>query len=176
MDSDRDRSDDTATPAPAATPVFSARITPHRSLDRNGFVVLMLVLGACILSTAILFAAIGAWPVLAFLAIDALIVWLAFRANFRAARAAEFVTVTENTLSVRRVAANGRTSEWTFNPYWARLSVKRDEDGVTDIAIISHGKALSIARDLAPFEKEDFAQALSAALNGVRAHPAPAPR
>ncbi|MEO1200202.1 MAG: DUF2244 domain-containing protein [Pseudomonadota bacterium] len=166
-------SSDIATADAPTTPVFAATIHPHRSLGPNGFVILMLVIAVCIGTSAILFAAMGAWPVLGFLGLDILIVWLAFRANYRAARAHETVTLTADSLTVRRIAANGRQAEWTFNPYWAQLSVKRDEDGVTDVVIVSHGKALPIARDLSPFEKEDFASAFGTALKGLREAPLP---
>ena len=155
-------------------PVFHAVITPHRSLDRNGFTVLMLIVVVLIVTTGIMFLAVGAWPVVGFLGLDILIVWLAFRANYRAARAREIIILDQNRLLVRRVAADGHSTEWAFNPYWARLVVRRDEDGdVTSIVIRSHGRDLAIAGQLAPVERDEFATAFGAALSGVRENPAP---
>ncbi len=49
------------------------------------------------------FLLLGAWPVFGFLGLDVLLVYVAFRANFRAARAYEEVTVTSSELTVRKV-------------------------------------------------------------------------
>ena len=49
----------------------------------------------------------GAWPVFGFLGLDVFLVWLAFRANFRAAKAFEEILVTPVRLVWRRVSARG---------------------------------------------------------------------
>ena len=46
-----------------------------------------------------MFLLIGAWPVFGFLGLDVLLIYIAFRANFRAARAYEEVTVTATELT-----------------------------------------------------------------------------
>ena len=61
--------------------LFSAVLTPHRSLGAVGFVVLMSLLSALSFAAGIMFYLIGAWPVVGFLGLDVLLVYLAFRAN-----------------------------------------------------------------------------------------------
>ena len=93
---------------PMAEPaIFSAIITPHRSLDATGFIVLMLVVGGIGFVCGMSFLLIGAWPVLGFCGLEMLLVYWAFRANFRAARAYEEVTVTASELTVRKVNHHG---------------------------------------------------------------------
>ena len=53
--------------------IFSAVLTPHRSLSRGGFIVLMLVLGGISLATGIVFLLAGAWPVFGFCGLDVLL-------------------------------------------------------------------------------------------------------
>ena len=71
------------------TPILAVRLTPHRSLDPAAVRVL---LAATFVVTAIFslpFYLMGAWPIVGFLGLDVLALFLAFRANFRAARAYE---------------------------------------------------------------------------------------
>ena len=85
--------------------IFAAVITPHRSLGSTGFLILMLCIGALSFACGIMFLLIGAWPVFGFLGLDVLLIYIAFRANFRAARAYEEVTVTASELTVRNQVA-----------------------------------------------------------------------
>jgi len=110
-----DNSDNAAFPEPE---IFSAVITPHRSLGKTGFLVLMLCIGAVSFVSGLLFLVIGAWPVFGFFGLDVLLIYWAFQANFRAARAYEVVTVTASELKVRKVSHRGRVRECTLNPLW----------------------------------------------------------
>ena len=56
-----------------------------------------------------------------FLGLDVLLVYLAFRLNFSAAKAYEEVTVTPSELRVRKVSHLGRAREWVLNPLWVKL-------------------------------------------------------
>lgn len=147
------------------SPFFSARLTPYRSLGPNGFVLLMLVTGAICLVSGFLFLVVGAWPVFAFFGLDVLIVYVAFKVNYAKAREYEEVHVSADDVHVIRVSARGEVQEHHINPVWARLQVTRLEDeGVTDIRLVSHGKALGIGAFLNPPDRESFAEALGKAL------------
>jgi uncharacterized membrane protein len=162
MTSDNTRRDN----APSAEPaIFSAVITPHRSLGSTGFLVLMLAIGG-------VFLLLGAWPVFGFLGLDVLLVYVAFRANFRAARAYEEVVVTSSELTLRKINPGGRVRQWTLNPLWVRLErIVHDEFGIERLFLVSRGRRLSIAACLSPDEKADFAKALSSALGEAKRGP-----
>jgi uncharacterized membrane protein len=152
--------------------IFSAVLTPHRSLSRGGFLVLMLVLGGISFATGIAFLLAGAWPVFGFCGLDVLLVYLAFKVSYRSARAYEQVTVTPSELTVRKVSHHGRISEWTLNPLWVRLDrVVHAEFGIERLFLVSHGRRLAIAGFLGPDEKASFALALSAALGEAKRGP-----
>jgi uncharacterized membrane protein len=158
---------------PSAEPtIFSAVITPHRSLGSTGFLVLMLAIGGLSFISGMVFLLLGAWPVFGFLGLDVLLVYVAFRANFRAARAYEEVTVTATELTVRKVNQRGAVRVWTLNPLWVRLDrIVHEEFGVERLFLVSRGRQLSIASALSPDEKRDFASALSAALGEAKRGP-----
>jgi uncharacterized membrane protein len=152
--------------------IFSAVLTPHRSLGRKGFLILMTVLGLISFATGTAFLLAGAWPVFGFCGLDVLLIYFAFRLSYRRAKAYEQVTVTPSELTVRQVSHHGRISEWTLNPLWVKLDrVVHAEFGIERLFLVSHGRRLAIAGFLGPQEKESFALALSAALGEAKRGP-----
>jgi uncharacterized membrane protein len=152
--------------------IFSATLTPHRSLGRVGFLILMLLFGGVSFMTGMLFLVIGAWPVLGFFGLDVLLLYLAFRLNYWHARAYEQVTVTPSSLKVRKVSHLGHVREWVLNPLWVRLDkVELEEFGIDRLFLVSRGKELSIATFLGPDEKAGFARELGNALVEARRGP-----
>jgi uncharacterized membrane protein len=152
--------------------IFSAVLTPNRSLSPTGFLIFMLVLGGASFTTGLYFLSAGAWPVFGFFGLDVLLVYWAFRVNYRSARAYEVVTVTSSELTVRKVSYHGHVKQWTLNPVWVRLH--RDEHqefGIERLFLVSHGRRLPIASFLGAREKESFALALSGALAQARRGP-----
>ncbi|MDO8534207.1 MAG: DUF2244 domain-containing protein [Xanthobacteraceae bacterium] len=145
--------------------LFAAKLAPHRSLAPAGFIALMAVLGGVSFMAGIAFLMMGAWPVFGFFGLDVALVWWAFRANYRAARAFEEISMTPNLLLVRQVSARGKAREASFNPRWVRLETTRDDiSGVTRVALVSHGVSLVIGAFLPPLYKEEIANSLAAAL------------
>jgi uncharacterized membrane protein len=152
--------------------IFSALLTPHRSLNRTGFLAVMLFLSVVSFATGIVFLMKGAWPVFGFFGLDVLVVWWAFRVNFRTGRAREEITVTATELRVRRISHRGQVAEWTFNPLWVRLDMEVDEDfGIEHLYLISRGHQIRIARFLGPEEKASFYKGLVEALNAAKRGP-----
>jgi uncharacterized membrane protein len=155
---------------PAPQPeLFSALLTPHRSLNRTGFLVLMAFLSAVSFVAGIAFLLMGAWPVFGFFGLDVLAIWWAFRINFRRAGATEEIRVTPSELRVRRVSHRGHVVEFTLNPVWVRLDQKAHaEFGIEKLYLVSKGRRVAIASFLGPDEKASFAKALMAALAAAR--------
>jgi len=152
--------------------IFSVTLKPHRSLGRLGFVVLMLLFGGASFITGMLFLILGAWPVFGFFGLDVLLLYWAFRLNYRHADAYEQVTVTPSTLKVRKVSHLGRAREWVLNPLWVQLDkVELEEFGIDRLFLVSRGKKLAIATFLGPDEKASFAKHLGHALHEARRGP-----
>ena len=158
-------------PGPEPT-LFSAIITPHRSLNGTGFLIVMLLVSGFSFLAGMVFFLLGAWPVVGFLGLDVLMVYWAFRANYRAAAAFEEVTVTPSELRVRRVSHRGKVAEWTLNPLWTQLIRDVHEDfGLQHLFLVSRGRKLPVAGFLSPPERESFAAALSTALGEAKRGP-----
>jgi uncharacterized membrane protein len=162
-------SDNDQAPEP---PIFSAMLTPHRSLSHTGFLCLMAVVGGVSLVTGVIFLLAGAWPVFGFCGLDVALMYWAFQVNYRRADSYEQVTVRPSELIVRQVSHRGAVREWTANPLWVRLDrVVHAEFGIERLFLVSRGKRLAIAAFLGPQEKESFAVALSAALGEAKRGP-----
>jgi len=157
----------------AAEPeIFTALLTPHRSLNRTGFLVMMSLLSAVSFAAGIAFLIMGAWPVLGFFGLDALAIYVAFKINFRRAKAYEEISVTPSELRLRRVSHRGHVMEWVFNPLWVRLDqIAHEEFGIERLYLVSKGRRVAIASFLGADEKASFAKALSAALAAARRGP-----
>jgi uncharacterized membrane protein len=152
--------------------LFSARLTPHRSLTRRNFHILMVFFGGASLVSSLPFVLLGAWPVAGFMGLDLVILYFAFLANFRAARAYEDVEITFFELLLAKVSAKGQRSEWRFNPAFVRLEQEKDEElGLLRLALVSRGTAVEIASFLGPNDKADFAASLSRALAEAKRGP-----
>ena len=160
---------DGATPDRFDTPIFEALLTPYRSLGRHGFYILMGALISCWLFVGILFLSIGAWPIFGFFGLDVLLVYLAFRWNYRAARAREEISVSRSALQIRKYEASGKMTTHLFNPFWTRFNVARKPDiGITTMCVESRENSVLVGGFLNPDDRENFAAAFGNALSEAR--------
>src|ERR1700688_2467098 len=107
-----------------APQLFSALLTPHRSLNRTGFLVVMAFVSVVSFAAGLAFLLMGAWPVLGFFGLDLLAIYWAFRINFRRAKASEEILVTPSELRLRRISHRGHVMEFVLNPLWVRIERK----------------------------------------------------
>jgi uncharacterized membrane protein len=157
---------------PADRRIFATRLAPHRSLTRRNFHILMVIFAAASCFSSLPFVLLGAWPVAGFMGLDVVLFYLAFRANFQAARAYEDVHLTPIELQIAKVSSRGIKAEWRFHPSWVRLDKEEHEEfGVQRLALISRGQSLEIGHFLGPDEKAKFASHLGRALAEARRGP-----
>jgi uncharacterized membrane protein len=147
---------------------FHAVLRPYRSLSPTGFVAMMSVVAGLSFLTGIVFYLAGAWPVAGFLGLDVLLIYIAFRLNYRSGRLYETVDLTPTRLVWTRVHPSGRRERFDCNPYWARVRLDERSDGRTLLAISAEGKELIFGGFLTDAERRDFASALKAALFDAR--------
>jgi uncharacterized membrane protein len=152
--------------------LFSALLTPHRSLSRTAFLVLMGFVGVISFAAGVAFWMMGAWPVFGFFGLDALAIYWAFKINFRHGKAMEEIRITPSELRLRRVSHRGQAVEFVLNPLWVQLDQEiHDEYGVEKLYLLSRGRRVSVGSFLGPDEKASFAKALNAALQAARRGP-----
>ncbi len=148
--------------------LFDAVLYPNRSLRSGGFAVVMGIVIAVNLLLGGYFFSIGAWPVLGFCGLDIVIVWLAFKLNYRQGRLRERVRVTKEEMLVARVLPSGHETRWRLQPYWTRVAIDRPVGHESQVRVTSKGKTLILGAFLSPEERARFAEALSGALGRAR--------
>lgn len=144
--------------------LYEALIEPHRSLKPSSFRTLMILIVAQGFIRSVLFCAIGAWPLTAFMALDVGIVWLAFKTSYRHARLHERVRLTKSALTVERVWPDGRRQNWAFEPAWARVVIENPGEHEVKVTLASRGVSVVLGAFLGPAQREAVAEALKGAL------------
>jgi uncharacterized membrane protein len=147
---------------------FRALLTPHRSLGPAGFLILMMLVAGVSFVTGVIFLMIGAWPVFAFFGLDVLLIYLAFRMNYRSGRLFETVELTPWRLRITRVEPSGASQDWEFNPYWVRVHVPEAVDGRTALQLVTQGRAFEFGRFLTDDERKEFGAVLADELAKAR--------
>lgn len=145
-------------------------IWPHSALNWTGMRRLLCVLTAAIAAVAVYFALKGAWLVLPFAGLEALVVCGGIYLNARWAVTREEVRLAGPDLMVSR--GRRHLVEIARLPrYWTRVALVRDPRGWYRgrLLLESHGRHLEIGAVLAEGEREALAAAL-----GSRLGPAPA--
>lgn len=148
------------------TKAWQATLTPHRSLTKQGFLIVMGLVVAVNLVVGGLFMAIGAWPVAGFAGLDVLLIWWAFRANFADARKMERISITEHELVFDRFAENRAPEQQRFVRRWVRVELEEDRERelIGRLSLVSGASRVAVGDFLAPEERKQLAAALRAAL------------
>ena len=142
-------------------------LRPHRSLSPVGFWVLMAVLAGFSFVGGVVFLLAGAWPVIGFLGIDVVLVYIAFKASYAGGRAYERVRLSPDALTVERVDPYGRREAFSLQPHWLRVEID-DVAQKGGLRLASHGHSLTIGAFLPPEERAEVADVIRAALAELR--------
>jgi uncharacterized membrane protein len=122
--------------------------------------------GLVMLLASARFIALGAWPILPFVAADlALLVW-AFRAAARASRAYERVRLDASGLVYSRVAADGSAREFRLEPLFTRVELEALSPPENRLWLGERGRRLLVGRFLTPRERQEVYSVLKRALSG----------
>jgi uncharacterized membrane protein len=144
---------------------LDAELRPNRSLSPRGFVVLISVITAINVVSALVFLRLGAALVAPFLGMAVLAIVVAFLASFRAGRVVERVQVTAGQVKVTCETPRARTVVWESPTAFTRVDTVRDEDDrMTQVVLALSAKRRTVAAALSPTERGEFARALEAAI------------
>jgi uncharacterized membrane protein len=151
--------------APSTDAIYRKRLTPHRSMSPGAFKRFILLFGAGSFALSLPFYVMGAWPVVGFMGLDVLALYLAFRVSFYSARAFETLDLTPFELRFVKTTASGARAEWRFDTYWVRLEQESHEEfGVQRVTLVARGERVEIGGFLGPDQKAELAEDLTKAL------------
>jgi uncharacterized membrane protein len=149
-------------------PLLDLTLRPHRSLSPTGFAWLMALLCAVSFVAGVVFFLVGAWPVVGFLGIDVLLVWIAFRASYARGRRRERVTLYADRLEIERVDPQGRIATESWQPYWLKVDLAGNP---ATVRLTSHGRSTRLGAFLPIDEREPLARTIADALEKLRYSP-----
>ena len=104
-------------------PLERLTIWPHRSLSPKGFAIVIGVLAGLLFAIGLGFFLAGAWPVIGFLGLELLVVWGAFKLNYRAAKVRETIETTQETLIVEHKDQHGKAAVSKYPIGWLRVQL-----------------------------------------------------
>lgn len=151
-----------------STVYLDAVLEPPRSLSARGFNRVMMILGGLSLFSSIVFLTLGAWPVVGFMGLEILALWLVFNWSFRAQTARTYVRVTADAVDVRKVDGWGRERRARLAAHFARVEFDRNASGRNALRLATSARAYYIGEYLTPRERETFARRLSQAISEAR--------
>ena len=161
---------------PDQNPRWLEQITiwPHRSLSPKGFGIVMGVLAGLLFIIGLGFFLVGAWPVIGFLGLELLVVWGAFKLNYRAARHRETIHTTTEELMVESQTPAGKQAQKSFPIGWLRVSLSPSKSPAMSsrdqqkIILSSHGEQAEIGKYLHPAEKAGLWREIGSMIDRAR--------
>lgn len=151
-------------------PIFmDAMLRPNRSLTPGALAVLLTLTAGGIGISMAIFLALGAWPVVGFLGLDAGLIWLAFHLHNRAAKEEwEQVRVTSQAVHVAARSRRRGEEHWVVSPVFARVDVHDPSAHTTRVELAAGRIRLLLGEFLSPPEREAFGAALRTAMAQAR--------
>tara|TARA_Y100001935_G_scaffold251020_1_gene252144 strand:- start:556 stop:1023 length:468 start_codon:yes stop_codon:yes gene_type:complete len=138
------------------------KIYPNRSLGVLGLYSIYFIFFVLTTAISLYFIYKGAWPVGFFLALDFLVIYLAFRIAKKRSKAYDRIVLKEK-LIIKKFAHGQETKEFFVEPSWLRLKIySYNNSGHLDI--ISRGKAIRVGTYLNYKELHKLAKEIKKAL------------
>jgi uncharacterized membrane protein len=148
--------------------LMDAVIARNRALSPRGLIVLLAILGTMNAALALVFIAMGAGPVVAFLGLDMAAVIVAFAVSNRRAKDHERVRVSAAEVVVTAHGRGGDRTVWTSPTAFTRVIFLDDEDGAGEVRLRLSDRETPVAAALSRPERLAFLAALETAIGRAR--------
>ncbi|MEM7492848.1 MAG: DUF2244 domain-containing protein [Pseudomonadota bacterium] len=147
---------------------FDATLTPNRSLSPRAFLIVMCIVGGVSFLAGMMFLSMGAFPVLGFFGLDALLIYLCFRFSQRSQRQVTRVKVTTDKIDLVHEEPGRKTKSAQIPTAFARVNLEFPERAPSELQIAYRGQAWVIGRFLTPGERKSLKKALEDAIFHAR--------
>lgn len=147
---------------------FEAVLTPHRSLSQTAFLISMVAVGATSFVAGAVFFVAGAWPVSFFFGLDFLLIYFAFKLNYRDGNRYETIRVSRAAVTLTQFDARGRSRYRDFPTAWVQIARNEAKDGQMSLAFADRGERVPFGDFLTDDERREFADVLGQAIFSAR--------
>jgi len=143
-------------------------VLPYRSLSKKGFRNLMFCVSFIFFSIGVYFWYLGAWPVFGFIGLDVVLLYYAFRINYRSGEIFETLKMEKEFLLVTRNFPSGKKQSWSLEPYWASVQLITPNRNEQSLIIKSKDKVVLIGSFLNNNDKEKLFKKIQDAFNSFK--------
>ena len=143
-------------------------ILPYRSLSKKGFRNLMIVVCTIFFSIGVFFWAIGAWPVFGFLGLDVLLLYYAFKINYKNGEIFENLKILNSKLIVTRFFPSGKSQTWSLEPYWTKVEILNKSPNEQKLVLVSKEKVVLLGSFLNLSDKKKIKEKINRALSNLK--------
>ena len=147
--------------------LYSITLKPYRSLNKIGFITMMVVLCGFSFITGIIFMKKGAWPVFGFFGLDILLVYIFFRLSFKSGKEFEIVNLTKKKLIIKKYKEKKIIKTFILDANWVKIQIQNPLEQSSKLQISSKNKSIIIGSFLRLDEKIEVLQNIE---NALRKH------
>lgn len=140
--------------------LIKLRLEPSKSLRPKGASLVLVILGGFGLVISVSFMVFGAWPVLGFMVLDVLLLYVAFQTQYRQSDRGQEITISNDEIEIKYFKAGTCIKTILFNRYWAKLEHLNTFNRHSKLMFSSHGKFSEIGEFLSLREKQKLAAEL----------------
>ena len=137
---------------------------------RQNALLLSIFGGMCVIVGGLFWLA-GAGPVLPFMGIELVLLYMAYRFGYNRAKRRERLTLSGSAFRYQSRDHRGRERDVTFEPYWLKFHTETVPGRVGRLFASARGETVEIGNFLGPDEREEVAHTLARALIDLRERP-----
>lgn len=155
--------------APERSGAVALEVWPHQALTPVGFVWFIgITAGLTVLPMLAVLGTPVLWGVLPFVVIAVGGVWLALRRSWRAGERREVLELDRARLELTRHDPGHADRHWRANPYWVRLTLRRDGPVEDYLTLAADGREVELGAFLSPDERRALHRELTRRLAEMR--------
>ena len=139
-------------------------VLPYRSLSKKNFRNLMIIVSIIFFSIGVFFWSLGAWPVFGFLGLDVLLLYLAFKINYKKGEIFENLKLFKSNLVITRVFPSGKAQKWSLEPYWIKVDLLNTSPNEYKLVLKSKEKVVLLGAFLNLNDKKKLMKRINDAL------------
>lgn len=154
--------------------LIKLRLEPSKSLRPEGANLILVILGGFGLVISGSFMVFGAWPVFGFMALDVLLICIAFQAQYRRSNRGQEITISNDKIEIKYFKGGVCVKTILLNKYWAKLEQFNCFNRRSKLMFSSHGKFSEIGEFLSLKEKQKLVADLKPLLGNGHCNATPA--
>ncbi len=143
-------------------------VLPYRSLSKKGFKNLMFAVSFVFFSVGVFFWYIGAWPVFGFLGLDVLLLYYAFKINYKSGEIFETLKIIRDDFFITRNFPSGKKQMWKLEPYWTKVEIANPSKNQHNLIVKSKDKVVLLGSFLNYKDKKELGKKIELALESSK--------